>query len=616
MARLPVPQSDQGVWGDILNDFLSQAHATNGSIKANAVATAAIVDGAITAGKLSPASGSNGQVLTKNTGVTGGLEWAAAAGSLPSYPNSSGTATIVPRPSVIDVRDYGATGNGTTDDRAAISAALSALSAAGGGTLLFPAGTYAISATVSLASNVRLAGVGRGASIIRPAAGWSAAAMFQDPSAISNVELADLTFDVNNIDALAVRFIRSGTINVAVRNCEFKGMLSDGSAININLCRQVLIQGNTFTGLGSGTQEALLIYNAASHIAVVDNSFEGFNQSVAVDNFTAPCNNITIANNRFRNIGNYGVRLEQTSYATVTGNEFETTFYVGTPTDGSAAVTCHTGCNYVTISGNVSKAAGEMSTYDSFNTSIIGNTIVNPQAAGIEVNDNANTSVPTDALRTSIVGNHVQGAGGTGMFVSGADVLIQANTVSASQSNGLKIAEGGQRYLVLGNVFCNNGQDPASGKNGILIANNGDAGAITDSLIAYNYCYDNQVSKTQDNGLTLMNNPTTNIRVVGNDFTGNGVNAVSINTTGVLEFRQNRGYNNQGVASITVGASPFTYTAGNTPEAVYISGGTVSNISKNSATIFAAAPATVWLEPNEAITVTYSAAPAMAKDRK
>lgn len=33
MARLPVPGSDEGQWGDILNTFLSVEHNTDGSLK-------------------------------------------------------------------------------------------------------------------------------------------------------------------------------------------------------------------------------------------------------------------------------------------------------------------------------------------------------------------------------------------------------------------------------------------------------------------------------------------------------------------------------------------------------------------------------------------------------
>lgn len=33
MARLPTPGSDDGTWGDILNDFLTQAHNNDGALK-------------------------------------------------------------------------------------------------------------------------------------------------------------------------------------------------------------------------------------------------------------------------------------------------------------------------------------------------------------------------------------------------------------------------------------------------------------------------------------------------------------------------------------------------------------------------------------------------------
>src|SRR5205814_7201009 len=41
VARLPVPGHDDGTWGDILNDFLNQAHNSDGSIKASALASKA-----------------------------------------------------------------------------------------------------------------------------------------------------------------------------------------------------------------------------------------------------------------------------------------------------------------------------------------------------------------------------------------------------------------------------------------------------------------------------------------------------------------------------------------------------------------------------------------------
>lgn len=48
MARLPQPGGDSGNWGDILNDYLSQSHKTDGAIKDNAVTSATIAPGAVT----------------------------------------------------------------------------------------------------------------------------------------------------------------------------------------------------------------------------------------------------------------------------------------------------------------------------------------------------------------------------------------------------------------------------------------------------------------------------------------------------------------------------------------------------------------------------------------
>ena len=40
MARLPTPGGDDGTWGDVLNDFLDQAHNSDGSLKSSAVSSA------------------------------------------------------------------------------------------------------------------------------------------------------------------------------------------------------------------------------------------------------------------------------------------------------------------------------------------------------------------------------------------------------------------------------------------------------------------------------------------------------------------------------------------------------------------------------------------------
>lgn len=62
MSRLPIPGQDSGTWGDILNDYLLQAHSSDGTLKPSSVTAShlapgsvkstAIQDGSITTAKL------------------------------------------------------------------------------------------------------------------------------------------------------------------------------------------------------------------------------------------------------------------------------------------------------------------------------------------------------------------------------------------------------------------------------------------------------------------------------------------------------------------------------------------------------------------------------------
>ena len=56
---------------------------------------------------------------------------------------------------VLDVKSFGATGDGQTQERDAINKAIDAAAAAGGGTVHFPPGTY-VTGSIRLRSNVTL----------------------------------------------------------------------------------------------------------------------------------------------------------------------------------------------------------------------------------------------------------------------------------------------------------------------------------------------------------------------------------------------------------------------------------------------------------------------------
>jgi hypothetical protein len=129
MARLPVPGSDNDVWGGVLNDFLSQAHDTDGTLKANAV------------GDTQVSSISQSKV----TGLTSALSGKA-----------TDSAVVHKGELFFNVADYGAVMDGTTDDLAAINAAVTAATSTGGIVLI--SGSCYITGTINLPAGVTLQG--------------------------------------------------------------------------------------------------------------------------------------------------------------------------------------------------------------------------------------------------------------------------------------------------------------------------------------------------------------------------------------------------------------------------------------------------------------------------
>jgi hypothetical protein len=97
-------------------------------------------------------------------------------GTLRKYLAQVGNGTVSGAPAwvagnFVSVLDTGATGNGTTDDTAAIQLAVTKAIAIGGGVVFFPGGKYKITSPISIttgSANVHIVGAGPGASIIQP----------------------------------------------------------------------------------------------------------------------------------------------------------------------------------------------------------------------------------------------------------------------------------------------------------------------------------------------------------------------------------------------------------------------------------------------------------------
>lgn len=147
-------------------------------------------------------------------------------------PSSAQTAPIN---SWIDVkRDYGAVGDGVTDDLQALQRAIDAANNAGGGVVWLPEGNYRITAQLSMKSNVIMKGAGQGTTTITRGGSFGTATIYAancDHFAITDMTLENTNTGNNGIFAtscVAFRF-ENLTVNYA-KNCGIAiyGVSSDG----------------------------------------------------------------------------------------------------------------------------------------------------------------------------------------------------------------------------------------------------------------------------------------------------------------------------------------------------------------------------------------------------
>lgn len=227
---------------------------------------------------------------------TGASVDACQVGYNPAVTNPVATSVCNKLGEIVSVKDYGAVGDGTTNDTTAIQ---NALNNCAGRTLFFPAGTYIITAPIIASSKSNFALVGESAqtaTIKCSASGTFGSAAVQILSC-TNAAISNLQFDANNNASLlsntvAVVLFLSGT-QLQFNNNRLVNHTYIGLAVNS--CSQFEVKNNYIV---KTSQAATVNYNINVSSSASVSNFGTVSENFVINSGIGVVGaDITIANN-------------------------------------------------------------------------------------------------------------------------------------------------------------------------------------------------------------------------------------------------------------------------------------------------------------------------------
>lgn len=346
---------------------------------------------------------------------------------------------------VVDARTFGVTGNGTTDDRAALQAALDAVGAAGGGTVYLGPGIYKIGNTLSIPSYTTLEGA-RGATVLRAPAGSLAG------KALSGITVYALVAMTGVVDAC----IRHLTIDFATNGTDSNGVTigGAGAAVRSTGCR---VEGLRI--YGANYHEYLIWSQCADESKIHGNRITGrINMATGVPSTTSvDLAGIEVYGGTGCEIYNNTVDYCGAGIALVQESFVANCDLIGIRCHDNKIDHCYNG---IVIANADTKLISRLKVNDNIVTASGNRGIMYGVSAG---------SLTDDALISS---NQVNGA------VS-AQIALDANgaSISASDVKGIVIA---------GNIVSGGGHSiSVSGLPSALIQGNQCRGASSDAVVLY-----------------------------------------------------------------------------------------------------------------------------------
>lgn len=176
-------------------------------------------------------------LLTATNSLGSGFQYLESAGA------TARSYTTVLGELVVSVKDFGAVGDGTTDDTVAVQAASDRVEARGGGWVYFPKGTYKVTSAISVDTvGVSWRGAGRGISVIKNFSTTGNAVTINVGSAIdSKITIVDIGITANTTSSGKAIVVTNGN-RIRVQNC---AVALHRTGIDVSAVTEALVDGCT-----------------------------------------------------------------------------------------------------------------------------------------------------------------------------------------------------------------------------------------------------------------------------------------------------------------------------------------------------------------------------------
>ncbi|MCU1335634.1 MAG: hypothetical protein JWO19_1215 [Bryobacterales bacterium] len=327
----------------------------------------------------------------------------------------------------VSVQQFGARGDGSTDDADAIQSAINAAPA--GSTIDFggAAYTYSVSRTILLQSGRNYSGWAKIRLSSRAASG-SPVLSLRDPYP-SNVSLTGLTVDGNNVgNAFVVDFAENTSAliatNISIRNITAMNTVGQYAIYSPGTLDQTTITGNLFFNCSGG-----ISVFSPNHLAITSNHFDTITRDNAITVMYNPVpveygQSLTIANNDGTNLTRMGIEVigeGQSRPGSIVVSQNVFTGWHVPPGTSFFGISVFTGTG-AQIVENVVEGAGEIGIEVGSAGALVADNLVRDFELGMTV----------EASNLTIQNNHFLHNAKTGIYVTNSRYSKQSTVITGN----------------------------------------------------------------------------------------------------------------------------------------------------------------------------------------